>query len=94
MSDTIELYEYKLTSTNDEEIDTSRKYFFQLKTAKEHNEQYILNDVPRRLIRVRGGEVIEKPEWWSGTQEHLREISKSNHKFYPFKQKLKIKAEK
>ena len=78
-----ELHEYRLSynglaQTNDEEIDTSRKYFFQLKTAKEHNEQYILNDVPRRLIRVRGGEVIEKPEWWSGTQEHLREIAKNN----------------
>ena len=59
-------YEYKLTATNDEEIDTSRKYFFQTRTAKEHNRQYTLNDVPRRLIRVRDGEVMEKPSWWSG----------------------------
>lgn len=66
MSDTIKYYEYKLTSTNDEEIDTSRKYFFLSKTAKEHNKQYVLNDVPRRLVKVRGGEVLVKPSWWSG----------------------------
>jgi len=66
MSDTIKYYEYKLTSTNDEEIDTLRKYFFQPKTAKEHNKQYVLNDVPRRLVKVRGGEVMVKPSWWSG----------------------------
>jgi len=68
---TKKLHEYRLSynglaQTNDEEIDTSRKYFFQFKTAKEHNEQYISNDVPRRLIRVRGGEVVEVPFWWSG----------------------------
>ena len=59
-------YEYKLTATNDEEIDTSRKYFFSKGVAKEHNEQYSLNDAPRRLVKVKGGEVIEKPDWWSG----------------------------
>jgi hypothetical protein len=66
MSDTIKYYEYKLTSTNDEEIDASKRYFFQPKTAKEHNKQYVLNDAPRRLVKVRGGEVMVKPSWWSG----------------------------
>ena len=42
------------------------KYFFKAKTAKEHNRQYIINDVPRKLVKVKGGEVVEKPEWWSG----------------------------
>jgi len=31
--------------------------------------------VPRKLVKVEGGKVVEKPEWWSGTQEHLREIA-------------------
>jgi|TARA_B110000196_G_C20754934_1_gene479414 hypothetical protein len=66
MSDTTEYYEYKLTSTNDDEVDPSRRYFFTKATAKEHNKQYVLNDVPRRLMKVRKGEVIVKPSWWSG----------------------------
>jgi hypothetical protein len=66
MNKTKKYYEYKLTSTNNEEIDNSRKHFFQLKTAKEHNRQFALNDVPRRVVKVRSGEVMEKPYWWSG----------------------------
>jgi hypothetical protein len=68
MNKTKKYYEYKLTSTNDEEIDTSRKYFFSKEVAKEHNRQYTFNDAPRRLIKVRGGEVIVKPSWWSGNR--------------------------
>ena len=66
MSDTKKYYEYKLTATNDDEIDTSRKYFFSKEVAKEHNQQYRISDTPRLLVKVRKGEVIEKPEWWSG----------------------------
>jgi hypothetical protein len=66
MSDTKKYYEYKLTATNDDEIDTSRKYFFTKESANEHNHQYSLNDAPRRLVKAKGGEVMEKPEWWSG----------------------------
>ena len=78
------LYEYELTWTfsleDDEEArialdESPRKYFFQEVTAKEHNRQYALSDVPRKLFKVEGGKVVEKPEWWSGTQEHLREIA-------------------
>ena len=65
---TKKLHEYKLVSTDKtEEYDSSRKYFFKTKTAKEHNRQYALSDVPRKLVKVKGGEVVEKPEWWSGT---------------------------
>lgn len=61
------LHEYKLVSTDKtEEYNSSRKYFFKTKTAKEHNRQYVINDVPRKLVLVEGGEVVEKPEWWSG----------------------------
>ena len=64
---TKKLHEYKLVSTDkNEEYNSSRKYFFKTKTAKEHNRQYAINDVPRKLVKVRGGEVVEKPEWWSG----------------------------
>ena len=66
MSEAKKYYEYKLTATNDDEIDASRKYFFSKEVAKEHNEQYSINDVPRLLVKVRGGEVMEKPSWWSG----------------------------
>ena len=66
MSKTKKYYEYKLTATNDDEIDTARKYFFTKESAKEHNQQYSLNDAPRRLVKVRKGEVMEKPDWWSG----------------------------
>ena len=63
------LYEYKLVildANSDEETIAPRKYFFKAKTAKEHNKQYAINDVPRKLVKVKGGEVVEKPEWWSG----------------------------
>ena len=64
---TKKLHEYKLVSTDkNEEYNSSRKYFFKAKTAKEHNNQYAINDVPRKLVLVEGGEVVEKPEWWSG----------------------------
>jgi len=66
MSKTKKYYEYKLTATNDDEIDTSRKYFFTKESAKEHNEQYHMSDTPRRLVEVKDGEVMEKPDWWSG----------------------------
>ena len=66
MSEIKKYYEYKLTATNDEEINTSRKYFFTKESAKEHNEQYSINDAPRLLVKVRNGEVMEKPDWWSG----------------------------
>ena len=66
MSDTKKYYEYKLTATNDDEIDTSRKYFFTKGSAKEHNKQYSFNDCPRRLVKVRKGGEMEKPDWWSG----------------------------
>lgn len=78
------LYEYELTWTfsleDNKEVrialdESPRKYFFQEATAKEHNRQYSLSDVPRKLVKVEGGKVAEKPEWWSGTQEHLREIA-------------------
>ena len=62
----IKLHEYKLIVSDDDEAIASRKYFFQKETAEEHNKQYALNNVPRHLIRVRGGEVMEKPSWWSG----------------------------
>lgn len=64
---TKELYEYKLTSTNaDEGYTSSRKYYFRKETAKEHNKQYTLNDVPRKLVKIRNGKPIEVPAWWSG----------------------------
>ena len=65
---TKKLYEYELISTDkDEEYNSSRNYYFKHETAKEHNRQYAINDVPRKLVLVEGGEVVEKPEWWSGT---------------------------
>ncbi len=68
------LYEYELTwtfSEADEEArkaldESPRKYYFRHETAKEHNRQYAINDVSRKLVLVEGGEVVEKPEWWSG----------------------------
>lgn len=68
------LYEYKLTwtfSEDDEEarkvLDESlRKYYFTDEVAKDHNKQYAINYVPRKLVKVEGGDVIEKPDWWSG----------------------------
>jgi hypothetical protein len=74
------LYEYELVVLDKQEDDDGetiapRKYYFKEETAKEHNRQYAINDVPRKLVKVEGGKVAEKPEWWSGTQEHLREIA-------------------
>ncbi len=66
MSEIKKYYEYKLTATNDDEIDTSRKYFFTKESAKEHNRQYSISDCPRRLRKVRNGGEMEKPDWWSG----------------------------
>ena len=66
MSEITEYYEYKLTPTNDDEIDPSRRYFFTKATTKEHNLQYVLNDTPRRLMKVRKGNAMVKPSWWSG----------------------------
>lgn len=71
---TKKLYEYELTwtfSEDDEKTrealdESSRKYYFRHETAKEHNRQYAINDVPRKLVLVEGGNVTEKPEWWSG----------------------------
>ena len=65
------LYEYELVVLDKHEDDDGetiapRKYYFRDETAEEHNEQYAFYDVPRRLVKVEGGEVIEKPEWWSG----------------------------
>ena len=72
------LYEYELVVLDKDEDDARKnlRHYFREETAKEHNEQYALNGVPRKLVKVRGGKVVEKPEWWSGTQEHLREIAK------------------
>ena len=63
------LYEYKLVildADSDEEPIAPKKYYFTDEIAKEHNRQYALSDVPRKLVKVRGGDVVEKPEWWSG----------------------------
>ena len=72
------LYEYELVfldeHEDDEEATTPREYYFKDETAEKHNRQYALSDIPRRLVKVKGGKVVEKPEWWSGTQDHLREI--------------------
>ena len=50
------LYNYIIKSKNNDVWYNEKKY----------NRQYILNDVPRKLVKVKDGEVIEKPEWWSG----------------------------
>ena len=63
------LHEYELVvlgEQEDEEIIAPRKYYFRDETAEEHNEQYALYDTPRRLVKVKGGDVIEMPDWWSG----------------------------
>ncbi|MAH48503.1 hypothetical protein CMI37_21940 [Candidatus Pacearchaeota archaeon] len=63
------LYEYELVildEDSDEETIARRKYYFKDETAEEHNRQYALSDVPRKLVKVKGGGVVEKPEWWSG----------------------------
>ena len=63
------LYEYELVvldEQEDEEAIAPRKYYFRDETADEHNEQYSFYGTPRLLVKVEGGRVIEKPEWWSG----------------------------
>ena len=65
------LHEYELVVLDEHEDDDGetiapRKYYFRDETAEEHNEQYAFYDVPRLLVRVEGGKVIEKPSWWSG----------------------------
>ena len=72
------LYEYKLVSTDsNEEYTPSRNYWFQKVTAKEHNESYSFYDVPRKLVKVRGGEVVEAPSWWSGSLDRFNKNHKS-----------------
>ena len=73
------LYEYELVVLDKQEDDDGetiapRKYYFSDKTAEEHNEQYTFYDAPRLLVKVKGGEVIEKPSWWSG------DLNKKNNK--------------
>ena len=58
--------EYVMGEDSDEETVAPRKYYFTDEIAKEHNEQYAFNNVPRKLVKVEGGKVVEKPEWWSG----------------------------
>ena len=59
--------EYELIVLDeDEEAIAPKKYYFRDETAEEHNRQYALSDVPRKLVKVKGGKVVEKPEWWSG----------------------------
>jgi len=64
------LHEYELVNIGEQDDNDSpvfpKKHFFRAETAEEHNEQYAFYDVPRRLVKVTGGRVIEKPEWWSG----------------------------
>lgn len=71
------LYEYELISTDkSEEYTPSRNYYFQERTAKEHNKQYVLSEVPRKLIKIKDSDVIETPSWWSGNVTKF----KKNHK--------------
>ena len=56
------LYEYDLVG---EDV-APRKYYFPDSVAKEHNRQFARFKAPRRLIKVKGGRVVEKPSWWSG----------------------------
>ena len=62
------LCEYELVILDRDEDDTSKnaRHYFREETAEEHNRQFALSDVPRKLVKVKGGEVVEKPEWWSG----------------------------
>jgi len=63
------LCEYELIvldENEDEETIAPRKYYFRDEIAEEHNRQYAVSDVPRKLVKVTGGKVIEKPDWWSG----------------------------
>ena len=64
------LYEYELVVLeehgDDEETIAPKKYYFTHEIAEEHNEQYAFYGTPRLLVKVKGGKVVEKPEWWSG----------------------------
>jgi hypothetical protein len=62
-------YDYKLVpfgEYDDGEIrnlpicETSKKYRFNEETAQEHNRQYALNCVPRRLVRVKPRDLNNK----------------------------------
>tara|TARA_R110000824_G_scaffold107813_7_gene254380 strand:+ start:684 stop:941 length:258 start_codon:yes stop_codon:yes gene_type:complete len=55
-----------LDANEDGKTIAPKKYYFTEESAKEHNEQYAFYDTPRKLVKVKGGEVVEKPEWWSG----------------------------
>tara|TARA_Y100000310_G_C20122357_1_gene552037 strand:- start:238 stop:426 length:189 start_codon:yes stop_codon:yes gene_type:complete len=50
-------YDYELVPfgkcDDDAEIMIPRKYRFKEEVAEEHNRQYALNDVPKRLVRVK-----------------------------------------
>ena len=73
------LYEYELTwtfSEDGEETIIPQKYYFTEKVAKDHNKQYLINDVPRKLVKVKGSEVVKVPTWWSGNIAKF----KKNHK--------------
>ena len=71
------LYEYELISLDKgEEYTPSRNHYFQESTAKEHNKQYALNEVLRKLVKIKGSEVVEVPSWWSGNITKF----KKNHK--------------
>ena len=75
------LYEYKLVSLDkDEDFIASKTYYFQKETAKHHNQQYVLYEVPRKLIKVRGGEAIEVPSWWSGDITKFKKITNRENK--------------
>jgi len=68
------LHEYELVWTFSEDDiearkaleESQRRYYFTDEVAKDHNKQYALSDVPRKLVKVEDGKVVEKPEWWSG----------------------------
>ena len=57
-------YEYDLVGPEDEVA--PRKYYFRDSVAEEHNRQFAHSKTPRRLVKVKGGRVVEKPSWWSG----------------------------
>ena len=56
------LYEYDLVGPDV----APRKYYFLDEVADEHNRQFANYKTPRRLVKVKGGRVVEKPSWWSG----------------------------
>jgi hypothetical protein len=56
-------YEYDLVGPDEV---APRKYYFRDNVAEEHNRQFTHSKTPRRLVKVKGGRVVEKPSWWSG----------------------------